>query len=951
MRDSFVISITWGKSCNYLPASVEPICWDGCARISSGQLQQADRLEFAYVAWCQNHEITHPLSLTQDDCVVWHSAVPVGSPLTLEGLRLHVTGTEESVITLDFSHTTIDFSLRELATKEYLRFHAGSKYGGMPIDVFMGMDTRPRLSKAAYHAALAAENRAGCLLTPEDFPPERLDHYHSLYGTKLLPGETVQTRFALQNAAAGKGNCTVKLQLTGVLGYETERMAAEENTHLTVEIGGIRHEIDFQFTNRTLMPKLEDIYLDIPWDHLREDGNLFSFTYAQGESPVLLHRVAIGTERASLAGELPFLPPLPKEHRLHVGTETNLLTPANGDVDLLIEQMYHEEWGDYINFRCRVAEAPEESLRRWGHRVKELGFLAATSSAPELAPAVLEEILGKELFQGDQAHEISNLAYGWGDADPMEIRKTRTLKECKESYLKRMGPHRMVGQALPQQYLDYEAGVEGVMTETPTSHASLHLHGARGASYVYDKPFWGVHVANHVTRAPLDQDHVRRLFILLQQCWLHGASILQDEEVALRYNHDTIYAYSDPIPEAYRKIYQSMYHYGNRIQLETPVVSTGFLQGNYDFLIGGLQAAPWVERTKFWGAFGPESEAWEFNTPEAGWKLIDPYMPGVWLYPVLQDRTKIRLFFSGSPNGQVDLVPITAPLDKLSAYPVLFLPGWNTMTPELYDKLCEYAAQGGHLVLCTTQCTEHDTRDFLLEKKDFAFIHGGDLSRLSGVRVKLGTETVNTIRFGEEILTVEPGIPTLDTQLCGATTLATDQSGNPVLVENIIGKGKVWTLCVAEYWGADGLDAFREALCSRVSRENAQTIRLTGDTAEVDYYEFHGEDYTRVVLVNTDWTEAGNQKQVTVHADGCAFPVCVTEGTTVHLLIRQSCAVAFPVPAAIVDDFAINGTANMTLQGVGDVTIRLYTPTCPTGQTHIIPMGNQWCSRTLCLPL
>ena len=61
MKDSFVISITWGKSSIYLPASVEPICWDGCAVIEHGQLHNAEFLHFDCIAWCQAKEISEAI--------------------------------------------------------------------------------------------------------------------------------------------------------------------------------------------------------------------------------------------------------------------------------------------------------------------------------------------------------------------------------------------------------------------------------------------------------------------------------------------------------------------------------------------------------------------------------------------------------------------------------------------------------------------------------------------------------------------------------------------------------------------------------------------------------------------------------------------------------------------------------------------------------------------------
>ena len=959
-----VVSITWGKCCNYVPHDVEELCWDGALTLTGGTLAKADLLHYRYVAWSQAEEIPETIydaasAARPENGVAWSSAVIPGGPLTLEGLRLYLKGGDETVIFLRFSHTQIRFRLRDLLKRERLRFHAGGKYSGFPVDVFLGPDARPRLSRARFLRELREHARAGCLLTPDDFENGEKKYYHSMYGVEIRPSETISARFPVENYACRQGDaCKVRIQLTAVLGYEGD--FTEEAHIFAIGIGHWSQTVTHIFTNRRYIPKLEEVYILIPWAALSEDDNRISVTHVSGDSALLLHRIAFGAE-PSMLPRTAALPALPDKPDLYVGTETDLLTPANGDIDALLELLHRERLGNYVAFRERAAWAPKEDLTRWAAKVKEYGFLAATCCADPETEQMLDALLG-DRYLGEQAHEISNLAYGWGVPDPMEERKNRTLKECKENYLKRMGPHRVVGQALPQQHLDYEAGVQLVMTESPTSHATLDLHAARGAANAFGRSFWGVHVANHVTRAPLDCDHVRRLFILLHQCWLHGASILQDEEVAYRYNHDTIYSYSDELPEAYRKIYQDIFHYANNITLGKPLVSTGFLQGNCDLLIGGVQAEPHTARTKVWGAFGPETDCWAFDTPESGWKLLDPYMPGVWLYPVLQDRKQIRLFFTGSPNGQVDLIPITAAVEILLQYPVLILPGWNTMTREIYDNLCAYADRGGHLVLCAAQCTEHVTRDFLKDKEDFAFINGGDLSALAGVKVSASDTIAEAACFDDETVPLHPGVRVLDTVLCGATVLAADRVGHPVIVEKKHTAGRVWMLCAGEYWGAEALDLLRPYLCRRIVRENRQPVRITGDTSDVDFYVFTQDDIQRIVLLNTDWTGDRNKKYVTVNTPGLRMETSVTEGRAKHILVKDRTALSFEIPSAIIGDFTVGGDRlSFTLCGAGNVSVEIFTGpsvrVIPGGaggrkdNTIRIDMGSTWSEREIVVPL
>lgn len=226
------------------------------------------------------------------------------------------------------------------------------------------------------------------------------------------------------------------------------------------------------------------------------------------------------------------------------------------------------------------------------------------------------------------------------------------------------------------------------------------------------------------------------------------------------------------------------------------------------------------------------------------------------------------------------------------------------------------------------------------------------LSKLAGVRVKMGSDMIHSIHFADETVPVIPDIPRLETQLCGAQPIATDPNGNPVLVENRIGAGRVWMLCVGEYWGASALDGFRKVLCRQIAVETEQTVWLTGNKTDVDYYEFRGDNYTRVVLLNTDWTSAGNRKQVTIHTNTLKIPIAVTEGAAKHLLIKGDAAIAFDVPSAIVEDFAVSQDAiSVTLQGAGDVEVAVYTNRSPQPNLLRISMGAQWNSQKLQIPV
>ena len=960
--NKYIISVQWGRSCVYHPISTEHICWDGRLAAEGGKLLWLDRLNYRFLGSSQGEEVSHSIHNTELPTAFrrvgtwfkWKSDVTPGDPGSMEGIRFEVEGDENTVITIDMKPIKIQFALRSLIEREHLCYRVAGKYSGNTVNVFLGKDARKRVLRDGYLRSLDTNDKSGYLIMPDDFADAEKTYYHSTYGAILKKGERIKTTFPIHNFREEKGMCSLRLHAVAMLGYK--ELLGESEVIFSLKIGDFCTNISRIYTNMLWMTRMEEICVDVPYDVLQAEENVIELSYVSGDFSMLFHRIFVGEGHISLKDQLASLPPLPEVHKFHVGSENDMLTPDNGDVDFQIDVFHNEEIGDYVLFRGRSASGTDEQVERWCKKMKDYGFTCATCQSSRLEAVELMEKLMGENYRGCMDHEISNLAYGWGDADPIEERIGRTLPECKASYLQRMSGSRMVGQAIPAQHLDYEAGVEVVMTEIPGGHCTLILSSHRGAAKAYDKKYWGVHVANHVQKTPVDEDCIRRLFIVACESWLFGAKEVSDEEVMFRYFYDTLYTYSDEIPYNYRKIYQKLFHYGNAIDLGTPIVKTGFLHGNCDLMVAGTAAGPYIDRPKFWGQFGPENEGWDYDTPEAGWKLIHSYLPGAHLYPVVQKPEDIRIFFSGTPKGQVDLVPITIGAEKLSHYEVLILPAWNTMTPELYSELIEYVRGGGHLVLCAAQCTTHVTRNFLLEKKDFAFINDGDLSALAGVKVSEVCGNVNVVRFEDEEVYTNPGIQGLRTELAGASVLATDQDGNPVLVENEIGDGKVWMLTIGEYWGHDALNSLRKVVCDRVASERPSEVSISGSD-EVEYHHFRCDGFDRVVLLNTDWTSSNNVKRVTLFGSGLNMPLNIREGRMRHVLMAEKFAVSFEAPPSIVDEFKkANKKVTFKVSGSGDVEIKLFsldeissvyvngTAAELSGNSLIISLGNTWSS-------
>jgi hypothetical protein len=141
-------------------------------------------------------------------------------------------------------------------------------------------------------------------------------------------------------------------------------------------------------------------------------------------------------------------------------------------------------------------------------------------------------------------------------------------------------------------------------------------------------------------------------------------------------------------------------------------------------------------------------------------------------------------------------------------------------------------------------------------------------------------------------------VPGLSVTLSTTTAhvLAADEVGRPVLVENSVGAGKVWMLTV-------------------------------GESNDVDWHFYNCPGgWKRFVLLNTDWTSAGNAKRVVLEAKGLKMPLEVTEGSVRQVLIRDGIAFVFTTPGmSVTPQESGSGKLTMKIEGVGKSVLRLVS--------------------------
>jgi len=464
-----------------------------------------------------------------------------------------------------------------------------------------------------------------------------------------------------------------------------------------------------------------------------------------------------------------------------------------------------------------------------------------------------------------------------------------------------------------------EAGADVCLSENVLNIARS-ISSARGASKAYEKPLWGawLNVEFYAKGGsgygpPLDDSytpaHQRRLMQDYNMSYIYGADviILQDclfkidiahwiwEHLGNATNSAAPPSYDAETPQCkgFREVAKRFYSYVQTHPRsdQEPEVDIGLVRGNLDGSRYFGEGVMWGQGV-IWGQTG---DYWK-PTIEEGWKIQD----------ILFLSGKLNYRYEGTPYGQVDIVPIRAPINVLRKYKVLIFPGWNTMTPEIYAKLREYVKNGGVLFMSLPQLSQQIDR-----KPELELINNGDFRDLFGVTVKGKCERKGDVKIGNVVKfdrdsSIESfkfpvgntfiyktnGLSALefaDMKLGGAKVLASVNDGKiPVLVENKVGKGVAY-LMTCYSLSPVPVEFVRPLVEATVKAGDFELMGEMSEKKDINYAVYRGRDEneeTKILLVNIDWTEADNVKNIKLRIKDMVMPVAVKEGAikTINVL-------------------------------------------------------------------
>ena len=689
---------------------------------------------------------------------------------------------------------------------------------------------------------------------------------------------------------------------------------------------------DYRLRVRAEKP-LADARLRFSADHVSSDTSIAQVVGSESEA----FPMRVGMETCAL----PWRPPGYLERCLRLLAETGL--------------------GNYCVFRKVRDEEHATSLARLCRKLG-IHFMMAHVVPPRWTIAAKRE--GEPFFAGWMLTELDGPLFGYEIAPVKQEtpEAARTMRTAHEAYVAfRKGLLALVKKRDPATSVvdmitvlchshSYAAGSDLCSAQLNKMHNVLLLADARGAARAYRRPVWGTYIAEGAHKHPEGDDTLRMWWLSIYLAYITGSSFVNDEESLLRNYHERLYSLGDRFPRRRQEILREFHRFvRSHPRRGQPRVKQALLVGRFacDIADGladsrrqGIPPMVW----RFCGANTPE---WRPATPEYGLRYLDVFFPGVWLHTLEQSPQRVRRWYSGTPYGELELIPVEAPAEVWSEFQLLMLLGWNSADEQTYRRMAQYVQGGGTLFLGIPHLTTNESRKFLLgDLEPLNLLWNGDFADLLGLRARGKAERLSAVRVlgardnplaagkvyrfaAEDGPSVQPRHPPVCREavdLAGAEVLACDEAtGEPVVARHRVGRGVVYVLLTHEYPGNSFLAPLMTDLIHGLAGQADAPVELEDSSGDV-YYTVRQEldsEVRTVHLLNTDWTEARSRRVCRLRLDSEWLPLTVEEGRLSTVVSTPRLTVMVADPRVQVEPSPSGAGWSLDLHGFGQVEIRL----------------------------
>ncbi len=292
----------------------------------------------------------------------------------------------------------------------------------------------------------------------------------------------------------------------------------------------------------------------------------------------------------------------------------------------------------------------------------------------------------------------------------------------------------------------FQAGYEWVGAEQMYGPEEIILSALRGASRAYQKEEYGsLHAVQWGSFPFTRPEHALRLYMSLTLAYMHGVNHINTEEGLWT---------DEYLNDRYSKSGKQHLYAQNYI---LDYVQTHSRRGEQYVPIAMIQGrnCSWKSsgRTNVWAQ---TADKWKFNRAQESFDLLKIFYPNSevnWCGP--------NNWFSPTPYGAIDLLPIEAPENVLNKYKCLVFVGWNSYDQSDFNRLEQFVSEGGTLIMSAAHINSVLQPDletkFPVDDKVIKCMLGVDYRSYSSRRViKLGKGRI--IYYPQNVYPIEDAI-------------------------------------------------------------------------------------------------------------------------------------------------------------------------------------------------
>lgn len=242
---------------------------------------------------------------------------------------------------------------------------------------------------------------------------------------------------------------------------------------------------------------------------------------------------------------------------------------------------------------------------------------------------------------------------------------------------------RHTGPSTAFRYL-YQAGYDWLGAEQMYGPEDIVMSALRGASRAYrKKDFGSLHAVQWGSFPFTDPKHALRFYNSLAVAYMHGSSHINTEEGLWtdEYANDRFTEAGKRHTYAQHQILDFIETHSRKGDLHT---SIAVIHGRNDSWKSFGRQYSWSQKDEKF-RFGPAMESFDLLKVFYPENIVDGCGPEGW--------------FTSTPYGPVDILPIEADNDVMQQYKLLIFLGWNTFNNADFIRLKKFVEKGGTLLL------------------------------------------------------------------------------------------------------------------------------------------------------------------------------------------------------------------------------------------------------------